>query len=282
MKMKLAGRLQQFFAKDKAALVGIMILLFFILMGLFAPILAPYDPHDLVDAPYLNPSAAHWLGTNDVGQDIFSEIIYGARVSMTVGITAALAVTVIGSVVGIVSGYFRGATDHVLTLLTNVAMTIPSFPLTILLVSYVDAGMGGMILAICITSWAGTARVVRSRVLQIRELPYIQIEQVLGAGRLHIMFRHILPNIWDLVLTRCAMSVGSAMLMETSLSFLGLGTFASKSWGNVLHFAFFRNGVINNAWWWYLPPIICISLCMLGFMLLTYHNREQGSLVAGR
>lgn len=282
MKIELVGRLRQLFAKDKAALAGILILLFFILMALFAPILAPYDPHDLVDAPYLKPSAAHWLGTNDVGQDIFSEIIYGARVSLTVGITAALAVTLIGSAVGIVSGYFRGVTDHVLTLLTNVAMTIPSLPLTILLVSYVDAGMGGMILAICITSWAGTARVVRSRVLQIRELPYIQIEQVLGAGRFHIMFRHILPNIWDIVLTRCAMSVGSAMLMETSLSFLGLGTFASKSWGNVLHFAFFRNGVINNAWWWYLPPIICISLCMLGFMLLTYHNREQGSLVAGR
>ena len=268
--------------QDKTVAAGAIILLFFGLMALLAPVLAPYDPHDLVAAPYLKPSADHWLGTNDVGQDILSEILYGARVSLAIGMTAALAVTVLGTVIGLLGGYFRGVVDHVLTLLTNVALTIPSLPLTILLVAFVKAGLGGMVLAICITSWPGTARVVRARVLQIRELPYIQIEKTLGAGSLRILVRHILPNLQDIVLTRCVMSVGSAMLMETSLSFLGLGTFATKSWGNVIHFAFFRNGVINNAWWWYLPPILCISLCMLGFLLLTYHNREQGNLIASR
>ncbi len=280
--MKKAGSFFKGFLRDKTAMVGAVILLFFAIMAIFAPVLAPYDPHQIVNAPYLKPCAEHWLGTNDVGQDILSEIIYGSRVSLQVGITAALAVTLIGSAIGILSGYYKGWVDQLFTLLTNVAMTIPSLPLTILLVAFVKAGMGGVILAICITSWAGTARVVRSRVLQIRELPYIQIEKVLGVSNGAIMVRHIFPNIRDIVFTRCAMSVGSAMMMETSLSFLGLGSFASKSWGNVIHFAFFRNGVINNAWWWYLPPVICISLCMLGFMLLTYHNREQGSLVGKR
>lgn len=277
--MKKAGRFLRGFVGDKTAMAGAVLLLFFVIMAVFAPVLAPYDPHQIVNAPYLKPCAEHWLGTNDVGQDILSEVIYGSRVSLQVGITAALAVTLIGSAIGILSGYYKGWVDQLLTLLTNVAMTIPSLPLTILLVAFVKAGTGGVILAICITSWAGTARVVRSRVLQIRELPYIQIEKVLGVGDGAIMLRHIFPNIRDIVLTRCAMSVGSAMMMETSLSFLGLGSFASKSWGNVIHFAFFRNGVINNAWWWYLPPVICISLCMLGFMLLTYHSREQGSLL---
>ena len=267
---------------DKTTLAGIIILLFFAVMAIFAPWLAPYDPHDIVNAPYVKPCAEHWLGTNDVGQDILSEIIYGSRVSLQVGITAALAVTLIGSAIGILSGYYKGWVDQFFTLLTNVAMTIPSLPLTILLVAFVKAGTGGVILAICITSWAGTARVVRSRVLQIRELPYIQIEKVLGVGDAAIMIRHIFPNIRDIVWTRCAMSVGSAMMMETSLSFLGLGSFASKSWGNVIHFAFFRNGVINNAWWWYLPPVICISLCMLGFMLLTYHGQAQSNLIGKR
>ncbi len=267
---------------DKTAIAGAGILLFFVAMAVFAPVLAPYDPHDIVNAPYMKPSAEHWLGTNDVGQDIFSEIIFGSRVSLQVGITAALAVTLLGSTIGIVSGYYKGWVDQVFTLLTNVAMTIPSLPLMILLVSFVNAGMAGVVLAICITSWAGTARVVRSRVLQLRELPFIQIEKALGLGDVTIMVRHIFPNIKDIIFTRCAMSVGSAMMMETSLSFLGLGSFASKSWGNVIHFAFFRNGVINHAWWWYLPPVICISLCMLGFLLLTYHNQENSSLMGKR
>ena len=280
--MKKAGSFFKGFLRDKTAMVGAVILLFFAIMAIFAPVLAPYDPHQIVNAPYLKPCAEHWLGTNDVGQDILSEIIYGSRVSLQVGITAALAVTLLGSTIGIVSGYYKGWVDQVFTLLTNVAMTIPSLPLMILLVSFVNAGVGGIVLAICITSWAGTARVVRSRVLQIREQPFIQIEKVLGVRDIVIMVRHIFPNIKDIIFTRCAMSVGSAMMMETSLSFLGLGSFASKSWGNVIHFAFFRNGVINNAWWWYLPPVICISLCMLGFMLLTYHNKDQGSLMGKR
>ena len=226
--------------QNKTCLIGVLILLFFGLMAVFAPVLAPYDPEELLGAPYLKPSAQHLLGTNDIGQDIFSEVVYGARVSLAVGLISAAVVTAVGSVIGIVSGYYKGAVDKVFTVLTNLAMTIPSLPLTILLVGFLKTGMLGMVVAIC-----------------------IKIEKILGAPDILIMFKHILPNITDIVLTRCAMSVGGAMMTESSLSFLGLGSFTRKSWGNILHFAFFRSSILNNQWWWYLPPILCISLCML-------------------
>lgn len=250
-------------------------------MAVLAPVLTPYDPEELQGIPNQRPSAQHWLGTNDIGQDIFSELVYGSRISLRIGIVAALAVTVLGSTIGMAAGYYKGAVDKVFTVLTNVAMTIPSLPLTILLVAFLKAGMLGMVVAICITSWAGTARVVRSKVLQIRELPYIQIEKLMGASDVKVLFKHVVPNITDMVLTRCALSVGGAMMTETSLSFLGLGSFTQKSWGNILHFAFYRNGVINNMWWWYLPPILCISGCMLGFVLVTHYGKTRSQLIKG-
>lgn len=269
------------FCRNGAFRTGVLLLLFFALMALLAPVIAPYDPEELLGMPNQRPSAAHWLGTNDIGQDIFSELLYGSRISLRIGVAAALTVTVIGSTLGMVAGYYKGAADKAFTVLTNVAMTIPSLPLTILLVGFLKAGMLGMIAAICITSWAGTARVVRARVLQLRELPYIQTEKLMGVSSFKILFKHIVPNITDMVLTRCALSVGGAMMTETSLSFLGLGSFTQKSWGNILHFAFYRNGVINNMWWWYVPPILCISGCMLGFVLVTHYGKSRSQLIRG-
>lgn len=274
------GHMLKNLKNNKVAIVGVCILSVFFFVAIFAPIIAPYNPHDIIAEPYLHPCHLYILGTNDVGQDIFSELIYGTRISLAVGVIAALSVTIIGTAIGIVSGYYKGIVDKFLTTLTNIAMTIPSLPLTILLVTFIKAGFQGIIISICITSWTGTARIIRSKVMQIRELPYIQIEKILGAKDLSIMFKHILPNVLDIVFTRCAMAVGSCMMMETSLSFLGLGFFGEKSWGNIMHFAFFRNGVINNYWWWYLPPIICISLCMLGFMLITYNEQSNSKLLS--
>lgn len=268
--------------QNKLCAVGVLIIALFACMAVFAPLIARYDPEALVAPAYLKPSAEHWLGTNDVGQDIFAELVYGARVSLKVGIVAAAVVTFVGSTVGMVSGYYKGVVDKVISALTNVAMTIPGLPLTILLVAFLKAGLTGMIVAICITSWAGTARVTRSRVLQIRELPFIQAERMMGVPSIKILFKHILPNISDIILTRAAMSVGGAMMSESSLSFLGLGTFNAKSWGNILHYAFYRNGVLNNQWWWYLPPIICISACMLGFMMISYYGKSRSQLFIGR
>lgn len=253
------------------AIAGIVILLFFLLVAILAPILAPYDPYAF-GTPYLRPSAEHLLGTNDVGQDILSELIYGTRISLMIGVASALVVTVVGTVVGILSGYLGGWVDRVIVQLTNIAMALPSMPLTIILVAFLDASIWNIIFAVCITAWTSTARIVRTRVQQLKALPFIQIEHTMGAGKAYIMLRHILPNLGDIVFTRGVLSVGSAMLMEASLSFLGLGVIGHKSWGGILHYAFFRNGIINGSYWWYLPPIFCISLSVLGFMLLSYHD----------
>ena len=142
--------------------------------------LAPHDPYEL-GVPYLRPSAEHPLGTNDIGQDILSELIYGTRISLLIGVVSALAVTVVGTA-GILSGYLGGWTDQIIMQVTNVAMALPSLPLTIILVAFLDASVWNIILAICITAWTSTARIIRSRVQQLKALPFIQIERTMGAS----------------------------------------------------------------------------------------------------
>lgn len=254
--------------------IGLGILLAVLLVAAFAPQLAPHDPYEL-GIPYLPPSAEHPLGTNDIGQDILSELIYGSRISLLLGVVSSLVVTLVGTALGVTAGYFGGRVDKVIMQLTNVAMALPSLPLTIILVAFLSASVWNLIIAICITAWTATARIIRTRVQQIRELPFVKIEKALGARPLYIMARHIVPNILDIVFIRGVMSVGSAMLTEASLSFLGLGVIGQKSWGGILHYAFFRNGLINGYTWWYLPPILCISASVLGFMLLSYFGQHN-------
>lgn len=255
-------------------IAGSAIILFFLAVAVLAPVLTPYDPDEMMTA-YLPPSKEHWLGTNDVGQDIFTEMVYGTRVSLYIGIFAAFIVTGVGTVLALLSGYFGGKTDKVITAVTNVAMAVPGLPLTMLLVAYLNPGKWSLIISISITAWTGTARILRSRVMQLSQMPFVKIERVMGVHPGIILFKHILPNIRDIILTRGALSVSSAMMTEASLSFLGLGTFGEKSWGNVLHYAFFRNSIMKNQVWWYVPPIICIALAVLGFMLVGYYGKVK-------
>ncbi len=255
-------------------IAGAGIILFFIIIAVLAPVLTPYEPDEMMLA-YLPPSREHWLGTNDLGQDIFTEMLYGTRVSLYIGIFAAFIVTGVGTVLALVSGYFGGKTDKLITAVTNVAMAIPGLPLTVLLVAYLNPGKWSLIIAISITAWTGTTRILRARVMQLSQMPFIKIEKTMGVKPVVILFKHILPNIKDIILTRGALSVSSAMMTEASLSFLGLGTFGEKSWGSVLHYAFFRNSILKNQFWWYIPPIVCICLAVLGFMLIGYYGRVE-------
>ena len=183
--------------------------------------------------------------------------------------------TVVGSVLALISGYMGGKTDRLITAVTNIAMAVPSLPLTMLLIAYLKSGMFSLIIAISITAWTGTARILRSRVRQICEMPYIKIEKTMGVKTPVILLKHILPNLKDILLTRAALSVSSAMMTESGLSFLGLGTYGQKSWGNILHFAFFRNSILRGQVWWYLPPILCISIAVMGFMLIGYYGQQR-------
>lgn len=260
-------------------IIGIVILVFVTFLAVFAPYIAPYDPY-AYGKPYQSPTPEHWLGTNDMGQDIFSEIIYGSRVSLTVGLTSAVVIITVGTVLGMLSGYYRGKVDAVISALINFFMCLPSLPLTILIASYLGSGLRNMVIAISVTSWTGTARIVRTKTLELRQMPFIQMEKNLGVSGFRILFWHLLPNLKDILLMRASLSVASAMLSEASLSFLGLGILSAKSWGSTLHYAFFRSGVINGYWWWILPPIIMISLTIMGFVFIGYYG--GGKLKSGK
>ncbi len=263
--------------KSLAFNIGIIIITFFTLLAVFAPYIAPFDPH-IMGEQYLKPNAQHLLGTNDMGYDILSELIYGGRVSLFVGFFTAFIVTVIGTLFALLSGYYKGWVDKLITALTSIAMAIPSLPLTVLLVAFLKPSKWNIIIAISITAWTGTTRILRTKVIQIVEQPYIKIEKTLGVSDAVIIFKHILPNIKDIVLIRAAMAISSAMLTESGLSFLGLGTFGEKSWGSILKYAINSNAVLKNQYWWYLPPIFCISLAVLGFMLIAYYSEEDRSV----
>ncbi len=256
---------------------GAVIVGFFVLAAILAPVLAPYDPHQL-GIPYVKPCPEHVLGTNDVGQDILSELIYGTRISLLIGVFTSLIVTVAASVLALLAGYYRGIWEKLITAVTNTAMALPSLALTMLLIAYLDPGKLSIIIAISLTAWTGTSRVLRSKVLQLCEMPFVKMERTLGIPDAVIMVKHLIPNLKDIILSRAALSVSTAMMTEASLSFLGLGDFGEKSWGSILHYAFYQNGVIRGYWWWYLPPIICTSLATLGFMLLGYYGVKRSEV----
>jgi len=269
-------KIKKLLSGNVAPCIGAVLLVIIILTAIFAPVLAPYDPFEMT-VPFLKPSKEHLLGTNDIGQDILSELIYGTRVSLIVGITAAVITMIIGTTVGVVAGYYGGVVDRILMSIVNIIIVIPSLPLTIVLVAYLRAGIWNIIIALCVTSWAGTARLIRSRVMAIRQESFVSLEKTLGMSDLYIMTVHILPNIMGLIMTRGALSVASAMLSEAGLSFLGLGAIGQKSWGSIINNAFTRNGVINNSYWWYYPPIICICLSVIAFMLISTFDDSSNS-----
>ena len=258
----------------RPVLFGLLLLALFLLLAVFAPLIAPYDPWE-PGRPFLTPSGTHPFGTNDIGQDIFSELIYSTRISLFVGFFAAFVSVAIGTLVGLFSGYLRGAADEVLMGTTDIVLIIPALPLMIILAAHTSPSIWNIIIVIGALWWTSTARVVRSRVLQLREMPFVEAARSLGAGDGYIVFKHILPNTLQVILTKFILAVAGAMLTEASLSFLGLGDPLQKSWGMMLNYAFSRGGFINGYWWWYLPPGICISLAVLSFVLIGFGLEEQ-------
>ena len=260
---------------NRLAIVGMAVLAVFVLGAMFAPVLMPHDPWQHF-APFTGPSGTHLLGTDDVGRDIFSELILGARVSLTVGFMAALLAVSIGVLVGLLAGFRRGYLDEILMGLTDVVLVIPALPLVILVSVYLGPGIWHTILVIGLVFWPSTARVIRSQVLSVRQSGYVESARALGASDRWLMRRHVLPNVLPMVLAKFVLTVAAAMLMEASLSFLGLGDPMAKSWGMMLHYAFARGGFIREMWWWYLPPGLCISLCILALTLISF-GIEEGS-----
>ncbi|MGE2716996.1 dipeptide/oligopeptide/nickel ABC transporter permease/ATP-binding protein [Mycolicibacterium litorale] len=253
----------------RLAAVGAAILGVLLVCALAAPWLAPYDPTERVTRPFAVPSGSHWLGADDVGHDLLSMLIHGARVSLFVGVTAAVAATTIGTLVGVIAGYARGAVDSVLMRVVDVVLALPVLPLTIVIGVFAGPGLRTQVMVIAAVLWAGLARELRSQVLSLRERDYIQAERAMGAGSLYVLRRHIVPAVLPLVIPQFVLTIKTAILLEASLSFLGLGDITSASWGSMLSMAHARSAFLTDAWlWWVLPPGLAIAVTVLAFALL--------------
>jgi oligopeptide/dipeptide ABC transporter ATP-binding protein len=264
------------FLRHKSGVVGAAMLLVALVMAVFAPLIAPYDPYAPVRVTvfdiFQSPSATHVLGTDDRGKDVFSALVYGSRVSLTVGFSAAAIAIVIGSLVGIVAGYRRGWIGSLLMRITDFFLVIPDLALMIVLVAVFSSQSGPslttIILVIGILGWTGTARLIRAQTLSVRERKYVMRANAVGAGDVHILRRHILPSVLPLMLANMVLVVSVAILDESSLAFLGLGDPTVISWGQMLNFAFERGAVSAGAWWALLAPGFAIVWVVLGTTLL--------------
>ena len=259
------------YRENKMGIAGLAILLFFALMALVGPYLVGYSSEiggaETVLQP---PSAAHWLGTDDLGRDVFAGVVVGSRISLVVGLAATLSSMVIGAVIGIVAGYYGGKVDAILMRFTDVFLVIPRLPLMLVMAALLGPSLGNIIFVIGITGWAGTARIIRSQTLSIKERPYVERARAIGSSDLHIMVHHILPNVFPLIFANTILVAAVAILSETTLSFLGMGDPTRMSWGMMLHFAFEMGAVSFGAWWWLIPPGVCVVLVVLGFTFVGY------------
>lgn len=253
---------------------GTLILLAYFVAAIFSSYLAPFRL-DMSFETYLPPGQPHLLGTNDVGKDIFSELLYASRVSLLVGFLAGSLSTVSGTLIGMAAGFYRSRFAEAAGGLIDIFLLIPRLPLLIVLSAYLGASLWNIIFVIGFLTWGATARVVWARVAQIREMHYIEGALAIGCSNQRVIFVHILPNVLEIVKSKFVLSVAGAMLAEASLSFLGLGDPRYLSWGMMLLYAFRRGGFANGLWNWYLPPGICIALCVFAFFLLGSQNRER-------
>jgi peptide/nickel transport system ATP-binding protein/peptide/nickel transport system permease protein len=258
-----------------SAVIGVSLILALTITAVFANQLSPYDPTERVGRPFEEPSAAHFLGTNDIGQDILSELIWGTRSSLIVGFAAAAVAIFLGTSVGLLSGYYARL-DSFLMRVVDVILVIPFLPLLILLAAYLGRSQTNTIIIIGLLIWAGSARVIRSQVMTISKQEYVLAARAVGATDRHIIFRHILPQVMLLAIGQFVLVISTAILLEAALSFLGLGDPIRKSWGTILYWAQVRGAFLTPAWlWWVMPPGLLIVAAALGFALIGFSLEQR-------
>ena len=260
------------FLRNRMAVLGAVMLLVVVVMAVFAPWLAPFDPDAAervtIDSIYAPPNATHWLGTDDAGKDVLSNLIYGARVSLLVGFFASFISLVIGGLVGLIAGFYGERVDTLLMRFTDILLVIPDLPLMIVLIALLGRGLDILILVIGILGWTGTARVVRAQTLSVRERKFVQRARAIGAGNFYIVRRHIFPLVFPLMVVNAVLVISAAILNESTLAFLGLGDPTRLSWGQMLNFAFRRGAMSAGAWWVLAPPGFAIIWVVLSLTLL--------------
>jgi peptide/nickel transport system permease protein len=249
---------------------SLAIIALFVFIAIFGALLAPEDPYASSTDVLQPPSRAHLLGTTEVGSDVFSQLLVGARVSIVVGFAAAVISAVLGAAVGLIGGYFGGLTDKSIDAFENWFLVIPQLPLMVVLARLLNPSLGVLILVIGLTSWAGTGRIVRSQVLTLKERAFVERARALGASDWHIIRRHILPNALPLIFANTVLIVAVAILAEAGLSFLGLGDPSNISWGTMIENGFSAGAPSAGAWWYLIPPGLCITVLVFAIGLLGY------------
>jgi peptide/nickel transport system permease protein len=250
-----------------SALVGLFIVLFFIVVAVFGPVIAPHSSTQQSGPVFAPPSSQHWLGTDDSGVDVLSELLAGGRTSLIVGFAAALVAMIVGGGVGLLAGYAGGTTDVTLMRITDYFLVIPDLVLMIVIVTVFGPSRALVILVIGLLLWTSTARIVRSQVKSIRERVYVRRARSLGSSHRRIVFQHVLPQVAPLLIATTVLSIAYAIFDESALAFLGVGV-PGVSWGNMLEHAFERTAMTQGAWWAFVPPGLAIGLIVIGCYLM--------------
>ena len=250
---------------NRSTMIGATGLAAIVALAVLGPVLWPLDPLALTSDRFLPPALAHPMGTDDLGRDVFARVVLGARISLTIGLLSALIATVFGCAVGAVSGYFGGVADEVLMRVTEVFQVVPRFLLAIVIVALFGAGLNKIVLVIGFLSWPGTARIIRAQVLVLRGEEFVLSALMSGASTARVILRHILPNVLPLVVVAAFLQTGAAILVESFLSFLGLGDPSQPSWGMLVQQA---QLYLRSAWWMTTFPGIALAVTIFSLNLL--------------
>jgi peptide/nickel transport system permease protein len=262
--------LRTLWANGKAR-IGLVVLGLDILVALLAPLIAPHSPTATTFPPYLSPNATNWFGTTGNGQDVFSQMIYGARISLLVGIIAGAVATFVAVTIGLIAGYRPGVIDEVLSFVTNLALVIPGLPLMFILAAYLKSrSVWTIVLVVAFTSWATGARVIRSQASTLRTREFVTSAQFSGERLFRVVFREILPNMTSLVAGSFFAAATAAVMAEASLEFLGLGDPNTVSWGTILYYAQQQNALLTGQWVMIFAPGLAIALLALSFTLVNF------------
>ena len=263
------------YRKSKMGVFGLVLFSILIIMLIFAPVIATHDPREMVLGGALPPSGEHLVGTDIKGRDLFSMLLYAGQISVSVGLITATIVIGTATIVGLFAGYFGGIIDELLMRIADVLMVLPRLPLLIVLASFMNPGIGTIIIIISVLGWTRPARQIRALTLSLKQYGYVESTRASGGSSLHIIFHHILPNVTGVIIAQFVMEVVAVILMETGLSFLGFGDPRNFSWGQILYWSQSYAAFVNGQWWWWMPPGLCITvLCFsLAFVGTTLNDR---------
>ncbi|MFG3690211.1 ABC transporter permease [Micromonospora sp. NPDC047740] len=257
--------------RNRKCRVGILMLAAFVLVAVFAPLIAPYDPRDDASPTSLGPTASHWLGTTAQGEDVFSQLVVGARTSLVVGLAAGVLSTLIGLVIGLTAGFVGGWVDEVLSFLINLGLVVPALPLMVTLAAYAPVrGLWLIIIVISVTGWAYGARIKRSQIITLRTRDYITAARFAGDRTARIIAREIVPNMTSLIVVGFMGAALGAIGGEAGLAFLGLGDPLTVSWGTMLNQASLGGAMLTGQWAWLIAPGLALSLLITSFTLINF------------